>query len=72
MAKNLQAKLGPRDSLALFDVNRDAMERLAADINKVRFSALSFKAFVWLTHPNVCSHRMSEAKGPIPVAAERL
>lgn len=76
MAKNLQANLGPRDSLALFDVNRDAMERLAADINKVcsLFPPPASMVSVWLTRrPTVFSHRMlSEAKGPRPVAAERL
>lgn len=32
MAKNLQAKLSPNDSLTIFDINREAMERLAEDM----------------------------------------
>lgn len=32
MAKNLQSKLSPSDSVRLFDINRDAMHRLAQDM----------------------------------------
>ncbi|KAI1176715.1 NAD binding domain of 6-phosphogluconate dehydrogenase-domain-containing protein [Nemania sp. FL0916] len=32
MAKNLQSKLSPSDSVRLFDINKDAMHRLAEDI----------------------------------------
>lgn len=32
MAKNLQAKLLPTDSLSLFDINREVMQTLAADM----------------------------------------
>ncbi|KAI1190122.1 NAD binding domain of 6-phosphogluconate dehydrogenase-domain-containing protein [Nemania serpens] len=32
MAKNLQSKLSPSDSISLFDVNKDAMHRLAEDM----------------------------------------
>lgn len=32
MAKNLQAKLPPADSLSIFDINRDAMQRLAGEM----------------------------------------
>lgn len=32
MAKNLQAKLPPTDNLSLFDINREAVERLAGEI----------------------------------------
>ncbi|KAI0401265.1 NAD binding domain of 6-phosphogluconate dehydrogenase-domain-containing protein [Xylaria palmicola] len=32
MAKNLQSKLSPSDSLCLFDINKDAMHRLAEDM----------------------------------------
>ncbi|KAI0103683.1 NAD binding domain of 6-phosphogluconate dehydrogenase-domain-containing protein [Nemania sp. FL0031] len=32
MAKNLQAKLSPSDSIHLFDINKDAMHRLAKDM----------------------------------------
>lgn len=33
MARNLQAKLSPKDSVRLFDVNKGAMEKLAAEMN---------------------------------------
>lgn len=32
MAKNLQSKLSPSDSIHLFDINKDAMHRLAEDM----------------------------------------
>jgi 3-hydroxyisobutyrate dehydrogenase len=32
MAKNLQSKLSPSDSVHLFDINKDAMHRLAEDM----------------------------------------
>ncbi|KAI0193142.1 NAD binding domain of 6-phosphogluconate dehydrogenase-domain-containing protein [Astrocystis sublimbata] len=32
MAKNLQSKLSPPDSVSLFDINKDAMDRLAQDM----------------------------------------
>ncbi|KAL1859455.1 hypothetical protein Daus18300_009600 [Diaporthe australafricana] len=32
MAHNLQAKLSPSDSLRIFDINREAMQKLAADM----------------------------------------
>ncbi|KAL8381296.1 hypothetical protein RB595_005528 [Gaeumannomyces hyphopodioides] len=32
MAKNLQAKLPPSDTVRLFDINRDAMQKLAAEM----------------------------------------
>lgn len=32
MARNLQAKLPPSDSLKIFDINREAMERLAGEM----------------------------------------
>ncbi|KAI1131315.1 3-hydroxyisobutyrate dehydrogenase [Nemania abortiva] len=32
MAKNLQSKLSPSDSVHLFDINKDAMQRLAEDM----------------------------------------
>jgi 3-hydroxyisobutyrate/3-hydroxypropionate dehydrogenase len=32
MAKNLRAKLAPTDALRIYDVNRDAMERLAGEM----------------------------------------
>lgn len=32
MAKNLQSKLSPSDSIRLFDINKDAMHRLAEDM----------------------------------------
>lgn len=32
MAKNLQAKLLPTDSLSLYDINREAMQRLAGEM----------------------------------------
>lgn len=32
MAKNLQAKLLPTDSLSLFDINREAVQRLAGEM----------------------------------------
>lgn len=32
MAKNLQAKLPPGDSLRIFDINRDAAQRLAGEM----------------------------------------
>lgn len=32
MAKNLQAKLSPNDSVALFDINQEAMKRLAGEM----------------------------------------
>ncbi|TRX96595.1 hypothetical protein FHL15_002497 [Xylaria flabelliformis] len=32
MAKNLQSKLSPSDSVCLFDINKDAMHRLAEDM----------------------------------------
>lgn len=32
MARNLQAKLPPGDSLKIFDINREAMQRLAGEI----------------------------------------
>lgn len=32
MAKNLQAKLLPTDSLSLFDINREAMQQLAGEM----------------------------------------
>lgn len=32
MAKNLQSKLSPSDSIQLFDINKDAMQKLAADM----------------------------------------
>ncbi|KAJ2979692.1 hypothetical protein NUW58_g7138 [Xylaria curta] len=32
MAKNLQSKLSPSDSIRLFDINKDAMDRLAEDM----------------------------------------
>jgi 3-hydroxyisobutyrate/3-hydroxypropionate dehydrogenase len=32
MAKNLQSKLSPSDSVRLFDINKDAMHRLAEDM----------------------------------------
>ncbi len=36
MAKNLQAKLAPSDALRLFDINTDAMARLAEDMRSSR------------------------------------
>ena len=33
MARNLQAKLSPNDTVRLFDVNKGAMEKLAAEMN---------------------------------------
>ena len=33
MARNLQAKLSPKDTVRLFDVNKGAMEKLAAEMN---------------------------------------
>lgn len=32
MAKNLQAKLAPDDTLNLFDINKEAVQKLAAEI----------------------------------------
>lgn len=32
MAKNLQAKLSSKDSLSLFDINRDAVQNLAGEM----------------------------------------
>lgn len=32
MARNLQAKLPPSDSLKIFDINREAMQRLAGEM----------------------------------------
>lgn len=32
MAKNLQAKLPPADDLSIFDINREAMQRLAGEM----------------------------------------
>jgi 3-hydroxyisobutyrate dehydrogenase len=32
MARNLQAKLSPSDTLRLFDINKDAMEKLAQEM----------------------------------------
>jgi 3-hydroxyisobutyrate/3-hydroxypropionate dehydrogenase len=32
MAKNLQAKLPPTDSIRLFDLNKDAVQRLAEEM----------------------------------------
>lgn len=32
MAKNLQSKLSPADSVRLFDINKDAMYKLAEDM----------------------------------------
>lgn len=32
MAKNLQSKLLPTDSLSLFDINREAMQQLAGEM----------------------------------------
>ena len=32
MARNLQAKLPPSDSLRIFDINREAMQRLAGEM----------------------------------------
>ncbi len=36
MAKNLQSKLSPSDSVCLFDINKDAMHRLAEDMRTSR------------------------------------
>lgn len=33
MARNLQAKLSPNDTVRLFDVNKRAMEKLAAEMS---------------------------------------
>ena len=32
MAKNLQSKLSPSDSIRIFDVNKESMERLAREM----------------------------------------
>jgi 3-hydroxyisobutyrate/3-hydroxypropionate dehydrogenase len=32
MARNLQAKLDPSDSLTIFDINREAMQKLAGEM----------------------------------------
>jgi len=33
MARNLQAKLAPSDTVRLFDINRDAAEKLVEEMN---------------------------------------
>lgn len=33
MAKNLQAKLSPKDSLSIFDINQDAVQKLAREMD---------------------------------------
>lgn len=41
MAKNLQAKLSPKDSLSLFDINREAVQKLAGEMETAQAGGAS-------------------------------
>lgn len=41
MAKNLQAKLSPKDSLSLFDINREAAQKLAGEMESAQAGGAS-------------------------------
>lgn len=41
MAKNLQAKLSPKDSLSLFDINREAVQKLADEMGSAQAGGAS-------------------------------
>jgi len=43
MAKNLQSKLSPSDSVHIFDINKDAMHRLAEDMRASHASGAAVK-----------------------------
>lgn len=64
MAKNLQAKLLPTDNLSLFDINRQAVERLAEEIK----SASTEGASVALAPSVADASRDAVRVGPIRLA----
>lgn len=64
MAKNLQAKLLPTDNLSLFDINRQAVERLAEEIK----SASTEGASVALAPSVADASRDTVRVGPIRLA----
>lgn len=41
MAKNLQAKLSPKDSVGLFDINREAVQKLAGEMDAAETAGAS-------------------------------
>lgn len=41
MARNLQAKLSPADNVSIFDINREAMQRLAGEMKAAQAGGAS-------------------------------